>query len=255
MIKHIFTENIGVYLGASGLTCCVFTVFLPVDGLVTALWSSRLEWLSKAWERNLPNKQHICSARRWEWNRRSEKLSVWFDGSHLSERVTAQAQEKVRPDDMRWCWRDRIGRIRRYKWIKSSLDFIWTRFSSLATQTLPTKTELQLTSPPASSHWEVIFFSSPRNLFLSSATQLSAEAKKLYMTAVHGVQKSSSISPQKPERPETPKVWTKRASKTVQRRFLKPPPVIPQITSRCSQSYYFFDKCYCLVINLSLKQT
>lgn len=167
----------------------------------------------------------------------------------------AQAQEKVRPDDMRWCWRDRIGRIRRYKWIKSSLDFIWTRFSSLATQKLPTKTELQLTSPPASSHWEVIFFSSPRNLFLSSATQLRAEAKKLYMTAVHGVQKSSSISPQKPERPETPKVWTKRASKTVQRRFLKPPPAIPQITSRCSQSYYFFDKCYCLVINLSLKQT
>lgn len=156
---------------------------------------------------------------------------------------------------MRWCWWDRIRWIRRWKWIKSSLDFIWTRFSSLATQTLPTKTELQLTSPPASSHWEVIFFSSPRNLFLSSATQLSAEAKKLYMTAVHGVQKSSSISPQKPERPETPKVWTKRASKTVQRRFLKPPPVIPQITSRCSQSYYFFDKCYCLVINLSLKQT
>ncbi|XP_030288072.1 uncharacterized protein LOC115590789 isoform X2 [Sparus aurata] len=34
-----------------------------IDGLVTALWSSRLEWLSKAWERNLPNKQHICSAR------------------------------------------------------------------------------------------------------------------------------------------------------------------------------------------------
>lgn len=140
------------------------------------------------------------------------------------------------------------------KWIKSSLDFIWTRFSSLATQKLPTKTELQLTSQPASSHWEV-FFSNPQNLFLSSATQLRAEAKKLYMTAVHGVQKSSSISPQKPERPETPKVWTKRASKTVQRRFLKPPPVIPQITSRCSQSYYFFDKCYCLVINLSLKQT
>lgn len=64
VIKHIFTENIGVYLGTSGLTCCVFTVFVSVDGLVTALWSSRLEWLSKAWERNLPNKQHICSARR-----------------------------------------------------------------------------------------------------------------------------------------------------------------------------------------------
>ncbi|XP_067454042.1 uncharacterized protein si:ch211-51h4.2 isoform X1 [Thunnus thynnus] len=34
-----------------------------IDGLVSSLWSSRLEWLSKAWERNLPNKQHICSAR------------------------------------------------------------------------------------------------------------------------------------------------------------------------------------------------
>ncbi|XP_060934718.1 uncharacterized protein si:ch211-51h4.2 [Limanda limanda] len=27
------------------------------------MWSKRLEWLSKAWERNLPNKHHICSAR------------------------------------------------------------------------------------------------------------------------------------------------------------------------------------------------
>ncbi|KAM7388768.1 hypothetical protein PAMP_024918 [Pampus punctatissimus] len=34
-----------------------------IDGLVSSLWSSRLEWLSKAWERNLPNKQHVCSAR------------------------------------------------------------------------------------------------------------------------------------------------------------------------------------------------
>ncbi|XP_070688200.1 uncharacterized protein [Pempheris klunzingeri] len=34
-----------------------------IDGLVSSLWSVRLEWLSKAWERNLPNKQHICSAR------------------------------------------------------------------------------------------------------------------------------------------------------------------------------------------------
>ncbi|XP_070817532.1 uncharacterized protein [Chaetodon trifascialis] len=34
-----------------------------IDGLVSSLWSNRLEWLSKAWERNLPNKQHICSAR------------------------------------------------------------------------------------------------------------------------------------------------------------------------------------------------
>ncbi|XP_047444336.1 uncharacterized protein si:ch211-51h4.2 [Mugil cephalus] len=34
-----------------------------IDGLVSSLWSSRLEWLSKAWERNLPNKQHICSAK------------------------------------------------------------------------------------------------------------------------------------------------------------------------------------------------
>ncbi|XP_044054518.1 uncharacterized protein si:ch211-51h4.2 isoform X2 [Siniperca chuatsi] len=34
-----------------------------IDGLVSSLRSSRLEWLSKAWERNLPNKQHICSVR------------------------------------------------------------------------------------------------------------------------------------------------------------------------------------------------
>ncbi|KAI3368433.1 hypothetical protein L3Q82_025446, partial [Scortum barcoo] len=34
-----------------------------IDGLVSSSWSSRLEWLSKAWERNLPNKQHVCSAR------------------------------------------------------------------------------------------------------------------------------------------------------------------------------------------------
>ncbi|XP_019112010.1 uncharacterized protein si:ch211-51h4.2 isoform X2 [Larimichthys crocea] len=34
-----------------------------IDGLVSSMWGSRLEWLSKAWERNLPNKQHICSAR------------------------------------------------------------------------------------------------------------------------------------------------------------------------------------------------
>ncbi|XP_049444016.1 uncharacterized protein si:ch211-51h4.2 [Epinephelus fuscoguttatus] len=34
-----------------------------IDGLVSSLWSSRLEWLSTAWERNLPNKEHICSAR------------------------------------------------------------------------------------------------------------------------------------------------------------------------------------------------
>ncbi|KAM8745339.1 uncharacterized protein AB9X84_016587 [Acanthopagrus schlegelii] len=34
-----------------------------IDGLVAALCSSRLEWLSKAWERNLPNKRHVCSAR------------------------------------------------------------------------------------------------------------------------------------------------------------------------------------------------
>uniref|UniRef100_UPI0037E9C260 uncharacterized protein n=1 Tax=Semicossyphus pulcher TaxID=241346 RepID=UPI0037E9C260 len=34
-----------------------------IDGLVSSLWTSRLEWLSKAWERNLPNKHHICSAR------------------------------------------------------------------------------------------------------------------------------------------------------------------------------------------------
>nr|XP_019936133.1 PREDICTED: uncharacterized protein LOC109625363 [Paralichthys olivaceus] len=34
-----------------------------IDGLVSSMWSRRLEWLSKAWERNLPNKQHICSAR------------------------------------------------------------------------------------------------------------------------------------------------------------------------------------------------
>ncbi|XP_051233771.1 uncharacterized protein si:ch211-51h4.2 isoform X3 [Dicentrarchus labrax] len=34
-----------------------------IDGLVNSLWSSQLEWLSKAWERNLPNKHHICSAR------------------------------------------------------------------------------------------------------------------------------------------------------------------------------------------------
>ncbi|TKS74156.1 hypothetical protein D9C73_008237 [Collichthys lucidus] len=35
-----------------------------IDGLVSSMWGSRLEWLSKAWERNLPNKQHMCSARR-----------------------------------------------------------------------------------------------------------------------------------------------------------------------------------------------
>ncbi|XP_008304766.1 uncharacterized protein LOC103376175, partial [Stegastes partitus] len=34
-----------------------------IDGLVSSLWTSRLEWLSKAWERNLPNKQHMCSAK------------------------------------------------------------------------------------------------------------------------------------------------------------------------------------------------
>ncbi|XP_074523581.1 uncharacterized protein LOC141788590 [Halichoeres trimaculatus] len=34
-----------------------------IDGLVSSLWSSKLEWLTKAWERNLPNKHHICSAR------------------------------------------------------------------------------------------------------------------------------------------------------------------------------------------------
>ncbi|CAJ1059677.1 uncharacterized protein si:ch211-51h4.2 [Xyrichtys novacula] len=34
-----------------------------IDGLVSSLWSNKLEWLSKTWERNLPNKHHICSAR------------------------------------------------------------------------------------------------------------------------------------------------------------------------------------------------
>ncbi|CAK6976726.1 uncharacterized protein si:ch211-51h4.2 isoform X1 [Scomber scombrus] len=34
-----------------------------IDGLVNSMWSSRLEWMSKAWERNLPEKRHICSAR------------------------------------------------------------------------------------------------------------------------------------------------------------------------------------------------
>ncbi|XP_026201755.1 uncharacterized protein si:ch211-51h4.2 isoform X2 [Anabas testudineus] len=34
-----------------------------IDGLVSSLWSSKMEWLSKSWERNLPNKQHICSVR------------------------------------------------------------------------------------------------------------------------------------------------------------------------------------------------
>ncbi|XP_047231688.1 uncharacterized protein si:ch211-51h4.2 isoform X2 [Girardinichthys multiradiatus] len=34
-----------------------------IDGLVSYLWSSRLEWLSKAWERNSPNKHNNCSAR------------------------------------------------------------------------------------------------------------------------------------------------------------------------------------------------
>ncbi|XP_023284976.1 uncharacterized protein LOC111671956 [Seriola lalandi dorsalis] len=34
-----------------------------IDGLVSSMWSRRLEWLSKAWERNLPKKQHVCSAR------------------------------------------------------------------------------------------------------------------------------------------------------------------------------------------------
>ncbi|XP_030582507.1 uncharacterized protein LOC115778558 isoform X2 [Archocentrus centrarchus] len=34
-----------------------------IDGLVSSLWSSRLEWLTKVWEPKLPNKQHICSAR------------------------------------------------------------------------------------------------------------------------------------------------------------------------------------------------
>ncbi|XP_005938680.1 uncharacterized protein si:ch211-51h4.2 isoform X1 [Simochromis diagramma] len=34
-----------------------------IDGLVSSLWSSKLEWLTKAWEPKLPNKQHICSAR------------------------------------------------------------------------------------------------------------------------------------------------------------------------------------------------
>ncbi|XP_059197641.1 uncharacterized protein si:ch211-51h4.2 [Centropristis striata] len=34
-----------------------------IDGLVSALWSSRMEWLSKAWERHLPNKEHVCSAK------------------------------------------------------------------------------------------------------------------------------------------------------------------------------------------------
>ncbi|KAG7220486.1 hypothetical protein INR49_018171 [Caranx melampygus] len=33
-----------------------------IDGLVSSMWSRRLEWLSKAWERNLPNKHHLCSA-------------------------------------------------------------------------------------------------------------------------------------------------------------------------------------------------
>ncbi|XP_035997508.1 uncharacterized protein si:ch211-51h4.2 isoform X2 [Fundulus heteroclitus] len=34
-----------------------------IDGLVSSLWSSRLEWLSKAWERNSPSKHPHCSAR------------------------------------------------------------------------------------------------------------------------------------------------------------------------------------------------
>ncbi|KAG7514481.1 hypothetical protein JOB18_035014 [Solea senegalensis] len=34
-----------------------------IDGLVSSLWSRRLEWLSKAWERHVTNKEHICSAR------------------------------------------------------------------------------------------------------------------------------------------------------------------------------------------------
>lgn len=45
----------------------MFWLFLSVDGLVSSLWSSKLEWLTKAWEPKLPNKQHICSARRWWW--------------------------------------------------------------------------------------------------------------------------------------------------------------------------------------------
>ncbi|XP_038135074.1 uncharacterized protein LOC119779492 [Cyprinodon tularosa] len=34
-----------------------------IDGLVSSLWSGRLEWLSKAWEKNSPNKHHSCSPR------------------------------------------------------------------------------------------------------------------------------------------------------------------------------------------------
>nr|XP_046246500.1 uncharacterized protein si:ch211-51h4.2 isoform X2 [Scatophagus argus] len=34
-----------------------------IDGLVSSAWSGRLEWLSKAWEQNVANKQHTCSGR------------------------------------------------------------------------------------------------------------------------------------------------------------------------------------------------
>ncbi|KAM9761599.1 uncharacterized protein ACNS7B_003980 [Menidia menidia] len=34
-----------------------------MDGLVSSLWSSRLDWISKVWERKLPNKHHVCPAK------------------------------------------------------------------------------------------------------------------------------------------------------------------------------------------------
>lgn len=54
-------------------------ILLTVDGLVSSMWSKRLEWLSKAWERNLPNKHHVCSARRWvlTTGERVEERGCW----------------------------------------------------------------------------------------------------------------------------------------------------------------------------------
>ncbi|XP_007554708.2 uncharacterized protein LOC103139814 isoform X2 [Poecilia formosa] len=34
-----------------------------IDGLVSSMWSSRLQWLAEAWERNSPSKHQHCSAR------------------------------------------------------------------------------------------------------------------------------------------------------------------------------------------------
>ena len=47
------------------MTYCTCVICCPVDGLLSSLWTDRLEVLSKAWERRFSTRLHVCSAKRW----------------------------------------------------------------------------------------------------------------------------------------------------------------------------------------------